>query len=116
MEANANGSPVRRSDAGGESRSRPGGRVFTCHHCYDLAYPSQREASHDRKARRADKIRARLGWEPGLWGLPGERPKGMHRETYDRLVSEVERLGGEAELGFNVHMAAHLLKLEAKYG
>lgn len=92
-----------------------GGRVFACRHCHQLAYPSQREASHDRKARRADAIRARLGWEPGLYGLRGGRPKGMHRRTFVRLVAEVDRLSDEAEAALDFHMAGHLDRLHRKY-
>ena len=70
-----------------------GGTIFACRHCYQLAYPSQREHFSDRKARRADRIREKLGWEPGIlngtgWG----RPKGMHRKTFDRLCREHDTL------------------------
>ena len=62
-----------------------GGGIFACRHCYRLAYPSQREALHDRAARRADKIRERLEWEPGILNGEGLKPKGMHWKTFNRL-------------------------------
>ncbi|MDG4594674.1 MAG: hypothetical protein P9F75_03105 [Candidatus Contendobacter sp.] len=69
-----------------------GGAIFACRHCYRLAYPSQREAPHDRAAQRANKIRARLGWEPGILNGPGWcKPKGMHQRTYERLSAEAEK-------------------------
>lgn len=92
------------------------GRVFACRHCHQLAYPSRREASHDRKAHRADTIRERLGWEPRLYGLRGGKPKGMHRRTYARLVAEVDRLSDEAEDAFNFFIADHLDRLNRKIG
>ena len=65
-----------------------GGAVFACRHCYRLAYPSQRETHDDRAARRADRIREKLSWEPGILNGNGWKPKGMHWRTFDRLVAE----------------------------
>lgn len=65
-----------------------GGSVFACRHCYDLAYQSQRSAPSDRACNRIDKIRARLKWEAGFLNGKGNRPKGMHRRTYCRLLAE----------------------------
>lgn len=65
-----------------------GGKIFACRRCYRLAYPSQRETSDDRAARRADRIRDKLGWEPGILNGDGPKPKGMHWRTFDRLWAE----------------------------
>jgi hypothetical protein len=69
-----------------------GGGIFACRHCRRLAYPSQRERVMDRAARRADRIRDRLGWEPGILNGPGDKPKGMHWKTFDRLSNEHDAL------------------------
>jgi hypothetical protein len=65
-----------------------GGAIFACRHCYDLAYPSQREDNSDRAARRAERIRGKLGWEPGILNGEGRRPKGMHRATFHKLSAK----------------------------
>ncbi len=65
-----------------------GGSVFACRHCHKLAYESQREPDHDRAVRRADTIRRRLGWEPGILNGSGWKPKGMHWRTFERLKAE----------------------------
>lgn len=62
--------------------------IFACRHCYQLAYDSQRESADDRAARRADTIRRRLGWEPGILNGCGGKPKGMHSRTFERLKAE----------------------------
>ena len=62
-----------------------GGSVFACRHCQKLAYKSQRETPDDRATRRANKLRARLGWVPGVIHGPGSKPKGMHWRTFWRL-------------------------------
>ena len=65
-----------------------GGPVFACRECFGLAYQTQRERFEDRTARRANKIRERLGWDLGVLNASGLRPKGMHRRTFDRLVAQ----------------------------
>lgn len=65
-----------------------GGKVFACRQCHQLAYPSQREDASDRAARRAEKIRGKLGWEPGILNGGGPKPSRMHWRTFERLVEE----------------------------
>lgn len=62
------------------------GSILACRQCHQLAYASQKEAAYDRVARRADKIREKLGWEPGILNRGGGRPKGVHWETFKRLT------------------------------
>src|SRR6056297_2981653 len=68
------------------------GGIFACRECYRLAYPSQREPSYDRAARRADVIREKLEWEPGILNGEGWKPKGMHWRTFQRLRGQHEAL------------------------
>ena len=65
-----------------------GGAVFACRRCYGLAYRVQRETEDSRAIRKADKIRRRLGWEPGIFNGSGTKPLGMHWRTYWRLRAE----------------------------
>lgn len=65
-----------------------GGRIFACRRCHQLAYPSQREAAYDRAARQAEKIREQLGWEPGILNIAGNKPKGMHWNTFEQLTAK----------------------------
>jgi hypothetical protein len=62
-----------------------GGEIFVCRHCRKLAYLSQRKDVGDRAARRAEKIRTLMGWEPGILNEIGVKPKGMHWKTFRRL-------------------------------
>lgn len=61
---------------------------FACRHCYKLIYFSQLQTPEDRAIQRADNIRAQLGWEPGILNGHEDKPKGMHRETFNRLISD----------------------------
>lgn len=69
-----------------------GGGIFACRHCYQLAYASAREDAGDRATRRADRIRARLGWEPGILNGNGDKPKWMRWRTFYRLRDAHDRL------------------------
>jgi hypothetical protein len=81
------------------------GRLFACRQCKGLAYSSQGEADDDRAARRADRIRKRLGWEPGILNGNGWKPKGMHWRTF-------ERLRGEHDIHVNAALAGMAAKLD----
>jgi hypothetical protein len=69
------------------------GSYFVCRHCHNLAYSSQREPEYERLARRAEKIRKKLGREAGILNGRGWRkPKGMHQKTFARLLAEYDYL------------------------
>jgi hypothetical protein len=68
-----------------------GGRIFACRHCHNLVYPSSNESRRDRAIRRADKIRARLRWKPGVANAREGIPRGMHFKTFMRLLAEYDR-------------------------
>jgi hypothetical protein len=73
-----------------------GGGIFACRRCYRLAYPSAREDAGDRAARRADKLRARLGWEPGILNGDGGKPKWMRWSTFEGLAAEHDQFVGRS--------------------
>jgi len=75
-----------------------GGRIFACRHCHQLAYPSTREESYQRMHRRAEAIRAKLGWEAGA--DIGPKPKGMHWRTFNRLTAQVDALEERSDFRF----------------
>lgn len=64
------------------------GGVFACRHCHDLAYRCQREADDYRAIRKADTLRKKLKWVPGIAHGEGPKPKGMHWRTFERLYAE----------------------------
>ena len=83
-----------------------GGTIFACRHCYRLAYSSQRENLDDRATRRADKIRDRLKWEPGILNGHGIKPKGMHSRTYQRLTIQ-----HDAHVGISLNIMQQRLRM-----
>jgi len=73
-----------------------GNFVFACRQCHHLAYPSQNELPYDRFARRAERIRDRLGWEPGILNGKGSKPKGMHWGTFELLCVRHDNYVGKS--------------------
>ena len=65
-----------------------GSGIFACRNCYQLVYRSQRQTDYDRAAGQADKIREKLGWEPGCLNGGGRKPKGMHWNTFEKLTAQ----------------------------
>lgn len=65
-----------------------GGEIFACRHCNRLDYKSQSESASTRATRRADKLREKLDWEPGILNGEGIKPKGMHWSTFERLCNQ----------------------------
>jgi len=65
---------------------------FACRRCFPLSYRSQRERSLERSIRRAERIRRRLSWIPGVLNPDGVKPKGMQWKTYAHLKSEHDAL------------------------
>ncbi|MGR3492906.1 MAG: hypothetical protein ACU0DW_12680 [Shimia sp.] len=67
-----------------------GGEVFACRACHRLAYPSQHDGPEDRPFARAQRLRAKLGWEPGFDAAFGRKPKHMHHATFAKLVAQLD--------------------------
>ena len=78
------------------------GIVFAYRDYRRLAYDSQSEQQADRFVRRAQKIRRRLGWRPGILNSGGNKPKGMHWRTVERLQGEHDAF---VEASFSIRMA-----------
>jgi hypothetical protein len=57
-----------------------------CRHCLKLSHQSKNESRSDRIVRKADNIRAKLGWRLGILYPEEAKPKGMHEKTYQRLL------------------------------
>lgn len=89
-----------------------GGKVYACRHCHQLAYSTQRENLDDRATGRANKIRDRLKWEPGILNGHGIKPKGMHSRTYQRLTIVHDALVG---ISLN-YMARWMRMIEVRLG
>ena len=69
------------------------GKYFSCRACQGLVYTSTCETARDRKFRRANDLRYKIGAEAGsLNRLPIFKPKGMHQKTWDKIRWEIQEL------------------------
>ena len=86
--------------------------IFACRHCHRLAYQSQRENKYERAERRAERVRRKLGWSPGILNDDGGKPKGIHWSTFERLKSQHDALveaSLEESLFYNIDLFRDLL-------
>jgi hypothetical protein len=67
----------------------PGALLFASRCAYRLGHHSQRQTDRDGALSRAFKARRRLGDPDGIGGFI-RKPKGMHWQTFHRLMAKVE--------------------------
>jgi hypothetical protein len=77
-----------------------GGEIFICRTCRQLQYPSQSVSSSERALLKAERVRDRLKWRPGVFnGMDLRKPKGMHWLTYSKLLQRYRELTDEGLIG-----------------
>ena len=89
--------------------------VIACRTCHRLRYRVEAETDGDKAFRRADKLRARLGWVPSVAHGEGPRPKGMRQTTFARLLAQyrtAERQTLVASMQLVERMHAKLAQLQ----
>ena len=75
----------------------PDGHYFRCRKCCGVGYQSQRETPKARGLAKAARIKQKLGGTGEYGERVPKRPKGMRRQTYERLLQQV----AEAERPWN---------------
>jgi hypothetical protein len=65
------------------------GKMFACRQCHRLDYESTRTAPDSKPYERADNVRRQLGWCAGVANPAGNKPKGMHWKTFERMLNQL---------------------------
>jgi hypothetical protein len=67
-------------------------KYFLCRDCHGLTYASCNTHPTKRLFNRANRLKQKIGVEPGIMDFFPEKPKGMHRSTFDNIIDEIQRL------------------------
>lgn len=70
--------------------------TFACRRCHDLAYVTQQEGLKFRGLSRANRLRVKLGGQPGMDVPIPPKPTRMHRRTYGRTIETIQTLEAAA--------------------
>jgi hypothetical protein len=65
-----------------------GGERFRCRYCLNLRYASQRESAKFRAISKIQRVRRKLEGSANLTEPRPQRPRYMHRVTFERLIRE----------------------------
>jgi len=68
------------------------GKYFLCRDCHGLTYTSCNTHPTKRLFNKANRLKQKIGVEPGIMDLIPDKPKGMHRTTFDNIIDEIQRL------------------------
>jgi hypothetical protein len=81
------------------------GKLFACRHCYRLAYSSQQESARGRGLSTAQRLRRRLGGDPGMDAALPDKPPRMHWRTFNRVCDRIIACEERASAGLMVWLA-----------
>ena len=74
--------------------------------------PAKSEGGWDRALRRANKIRQRLGGQPGMAALFPKKPKGMWERTYAQLREQAFEAEMLADQAFEIQAGRLLARID----
>lgn len=85
---------------------------FRCRTCVGVVHASSQESLTDRAMRQANKLKRRLGVEPGLdsWY---QRPKHMRRKTFEKIDARIQAAESEVN-DAHIRLLARLGRLDAR--
>jgi hypothetical protein len=67
-------------------------KYFLCRDCHGLTYASCNAHPTKRLFDKANRLKQKIGVEPGIMDFIPEKPKGMHRASFDSIIDEIQRL------------------------